>query len=332
MSGDSSRDFSQVMLDFGVAIVGPGDPGPINTEKQYYIENGEWPKLSWLENAEVGDRIVMHSGQSLIQAVGEIKLTNNSIYQYSNYFEDIDGLDLQHFCFVNWRDLRISLDGRPLSRSTAQQLHKKDVINKIEEHWLNSKPINRKYEISEIERNDLSNDEIEQHLIDIGLRIEDAENTTTTISRVEKLAKWYLKQGEVFSSSEHEIRSFVVVPLLYALGWSHQKMAVEYDKMDILLFGDAGRKYPKILIETKSMWSGSANGLTQAINYLKTKEAKLRGLEKVIITDGLTYWLYNSNNMTIPIAYMSIKKRKKINPAYPHVGGFLDFIREIIPG
>ena len=35
-SGDLSRDFSQVMLDFGVAIVGPGNPGPITQFKEHY--------------------------------------------------------------------------------------------------------------------------------------------------------------------------------------------------------------------------------------------------------------------------------------------------------
>src|SRR4051812_15154245 len=90
MSGDTSRDFSGVMLDFGVALVGPGRYGPARENQAKYEELGEWGKIKWLLDIKVGDRIVLHSGQSLIQSVGEVVNADNKIYHYSSFFSDID--------------------------------------------------------------------------------------------------------------------------------------------------------------------------------------------------------------------------------------------------
>ncbi|MCB0738668.1 MAG: hypothetical protein KDC92_14225, partial [Bacteroidetes bacterium] len=98
-----------MMFDFGVAIVGPGGAGSIIDNEEYYRVKGEWHKLSWFKIAEPGDRIVLHSGQSIVQGVGEIVEKDGSVYQYSSFFEDVDGWDLQHFCNVNWKKIELKL-------------------------------------------------------------------------------------------------------------------------------------------------------------------------------------------------------------------------------
>jgi len=331
MSGDSSRDFSQVMFDFGVAIVGPGNVCAITQFEEQYKEIGEWPKLRWLEEIEPGDRIVMHSGQSYIQGVGEVIEKDGNIYHYSNCFEDVDGWDLQHYCHVNWEKVELSFDGRPLSRSTAQRLHEGNVISKIEEQWDKIQFIIPKYEVDYPGDLDFNYDILEKELIDYGMRIEDAENTIRTLLNVEKLAKWYLAQGNSFPSSEHEIRAFIVIPILHALGWSYQKMSVEFDKLDIALFPNTKRDFPKILIETKSMWTGSVFGVNQVKGYMQSKSEMLSKLEKVIITDGITYWLYETKNMEKPMAYMSLRTKRMKNPSYPEAKGMIEFIKGLIP-
>lgn len=330
MSGDSTRDFSRVMLDFGTALVGPGRYGSIIENQHVYEEKGHWGKLAWLLEASPGDRIVLHAGKSQIQAVGEIIESNGQIYQYSPFFSDIDGWDLNHFCFVRWKLITKTFDDAPLSRSTAQRLHKEEVIKFIEDNWDSYSFVEPRYEMTQ-DAEELTYEQIEDELIDSGLRIEDAEQTVKTMERVEKLAKWYLKQDDDFPKSEHEIRSFVVIPFLYSLGWSHQRMSVEYGNLDIVLFSDASRTEAKIFIETKSLWTGSVKGLQQAKGYLVSKPELLRNIEKVIITDGLVYWLFNAGEMDNPIAYMNLGRRRSKNPAYPEVGGLMAFIKSILP-
>ncbi len=324
-SGDSDRDFSQVMLDFGVAIVGPGNEGRIEEAKELYVEKGEWTKLSWLDEICENDIIVLHRGQSFVQAIGEVISKDGSIYHYSNFFADIDGWDLQHYVNVKWKKIELQLEGRPLTRSAITRLRKKEVKDKIKSIWDKAEYIKPKYNIIEPDEkeNKVEYNEIEQHLINQGFRINDAINTSQTIERVEKLASWYRTSG-LKNISEHEIRTYLVIPFLEALGWPPQKMAIEWNKVDILLFKDVARQAPYILVETKSMWTGSNNARVQALGYLNNKE----GLEKVdrfIITDGLHYWLYDKNNPERPKAYMSFIKRQRKNPAYPKSGGILDF-------
>ena len=79
------------------------------------------------------------------------------------------------------------------------------------------------------------------------------------------------------------------------------------------------------------MWSGSALAHQQVKSYLNRKSDILRNVEKVIITDGLTYWLYNTNDMSVPVAYMSLKTKRLRNAAYPEVKGIVDFIQAILP-
>lgn len=331
MSGDASRDFSRVMFDFGVAIVGPGDHGPVPEKKDFYIEIGQWSKFSWLYEAAPGDRVVMHSGQSYVQAVGEIVEKEGSVYQYSNCFEDIDGWDLQHFCYMSWRKVEIKLDGKTLSRATVQRLHDNSVISKIDEAWETADRILPQYSLKDPGSEQFSYEILENELISSGLRIEDAENTLQTLLRVEKLSKWYLSKGSRFPSSEHEIRSFLVIPVLYALGWSYQRMAVEFNHLDIALFPDSNRDFPEIIIETKSMWTGSVYGINQVKRYLDEKRKLLKKVKSIIITDGLTYWLYKIDNLEVPYAYMSLRTKRMTNPAFPQVKGMVDFIKSIIP-
>src|SRR5258706_3743036 len=145
MSGDQSRDFSNVMYDFGVAIVGPGRFGSLEQNMETYNQNGEWPKVQWLKEIRLGDRIVLHSGQFIIQAIGEVTSKDGSLYHYSNCFEDIDGWDLQHHCYVEWRIVNHQLTDSYLSRSTAQRLNQQKVIDIVESLWNQSVTTPAKY-------------------------------------------------------------------------------------------------------------------------------------------------------------------------------------------
>ena len=110
-------------------------------------------------------------------------------------------------------------------------------------------------------------------------------------------------------------------------------MAVEYSNTDILLFNDSERKSARILVETKSLWTGSSKSRRQANNYLQNpkKYEILKDIEWVLLTDGIVYWLYKRDNMEVPFAYMSLKRNLLHNPAYPNCGGALDLIKNLIP-
>src|SRR5205814_882412 len=128
----------------------------------------------------------------------------------------------------------------------------------------------------------------------LGFRIQDAENISDTIGRIEKLAKWYIANSSSFLATEHEIRTFLVIPFLHALGWSSQRIGIEYainqKKLDLILFSDASRSKPQILIETKRMFEGSVHAIEQAMNYCDNLP-ELKDVKTFVVTDGLRYWL-----------------------------------------
>ncbi len=63
----------------------------------------------------------------------------------------------------------------------------------------------------------VDDDEIVQHLISQGLRPGAAEELTATFNRIRRLARYY--HGRRWEDvGEHEARTFLVIPLLLALG------------------------------------------------------------------------------------------------------------------
>lgn len=338
-SGDKTRDYANVFLNFGVASVGPGKPGPFSEETiPIYEELGEWDKIKRMAEVELGDRIVLKNGQRRVQAVGVVVAYNNSVYNFSDCFNDIDGWDLQHFVKVRWKKIELNYPQNVMTRKTLERLRHDQVIADIESSWSTTNFLEDTSVITEPTDEDALNyRDIEQYLIHAGMRVGDAENTSQTINRIEKLAKWYgnLKQEDDLEATEHEIRTFLVIPFLDALGWAPQKIAIEksFDrkKIDILLYQDSRRLEPSILIETKSMWTGSAEAIIQAENYIKEIDS-LSYLNRFIVTDGLRYWLYSmQEGKSKAIAYMNFNNKRSTYAAYPEIGGMLELLRLLSP-
>lgn len=335
-SGDATRDYAEVFLNFGIASLGPGDPGPINDDTiPIYKEKKEYDKIYPITQVKTGDKIILRNGQRIIQAVGEVVEYNGNVYNYSNCFSDIDGWDLQHFVKIKWKKIEKTYSGNKMTRSTMQRLFQETVIEDVENEWENKPFISDKYPITEpCENEKLSYEEIEEFLILNGHRISDAENVRNTIHRVEKLANWYITNHKTIVATEHEIRTFLVVPFLDALGWSSQlisiEKSVERKKLDILLHDNSDRANPKILIETKNMFEGSALAISQAKSYLQLNA--LKNVVSFCVTDGFRYWLYKKQNNVdwLPYAYMNFRNKRKNYTAYPHCKGMLDFIKEIM--
>jgi len=290
-SGDDTRNYANVFFDFGVALVGPGDPGKHGEEptEKYYQAN---PKVkNWgaeLAKIQPGHWIVIRKGRKQILGIGEVI----GEYDYSEMFEDVEGWDLQHFIKVKWfkpvEEIRFS--GTPLVMSTIAACNHSEVLDRIcnSEFKREEKKLEVKYD-TELPKK-LDPEDLPTRFIDSGIRIQDAENIANTIRRIIQLADWYFKND--FKASEHELRTFLVVPLLISLGWSEQKIKVEYQNMDISLFEHPfrpnGKKYtpsPFTIIETKKY----DNGLAFTNKQVERYASKYPECEYFITTNGYRY-------------------------------------------
>jgi hypothetical protein len=321
-SGDSSRDYSNVFLEFGVALVGPGDPGDDRNSKAEEYYKGHPNENNWgsvLRQVQPGHWIILRSGQRIIKAVGEV----TSGYDYKEIFGDVDGWDLQHLVNVNWYlpvpEKGIVFDKSVLVRSTLAACRNEAVIDRIKtEDFIRRLPTAdyRKLKLPQ----EITMSDIYQSLIDFGIRIQDAENVAATIERIIKLTKWYLqKDPDVL---EHEIRTFLVVPLLISLGWSEQKIKIEYNKIDVAIFKKPFvGKYetdPDIIIETKRFYDGLSFTKSQAEQY----SVDYPTCKVIIATNGYRYKIFEKQDGNfVDIAYLNMANLREHHYLNPEIGG-----------
>ncbi|MFN8342910.1 MAG: hypothetical protein U0V64_14710 [Cyclobacteriaceae bacterium] len=237
-TGDDTRMYFDVFLRFGVALVGPGNPGRNDDPKteEYYQKHGDNNWGAKLAKVKKGQWLIARKGKSLILAIGEVV----SEYDYSPFFSDVEGWDLQHFIKVKWfrpstNSETIQLPTQCLGQSTLQSCNIADVYNIIYSTEFNEiKPIKH---IEQISDNQLSINEIIDSLVDHGVRVQDADNIGSTLTRIIRLTNYYINYH--YNVSEAEIITFLVAPTLIALGWSEQKIKLQLDNIDLSIYKQA---------------------------------------------------------------------------------------------
>src|SRR4051794_1227284 len=90
--GPKERDYAEEFLKFGVALIGPGNPGEWKVERPDSDFNGSAVRLFAQLPQKDHDFILLRSGRSTILAVGLVA----SDYRYEPAFDDVHGWDLQH--------------------------------------------------------------------------------------------------------------------------------------------------------------------------------------------------------------------------------------------
>ena len=130
-SGNETRPYDDIFLKFGIASVGPGEPGDARKPEteEFYKTNGWADWGSKLLQVKKGSIMVLRQGIKKIIAVGKII----EEYDYSNLLEDIHGWDLQHFVKVEWYVPvnPIIFSGTPLAQATLAMVKNAIVLDRI---------------------------------------------------------------------------------------------------------------------------------------------------------------------------------------------------------
>jgi hypothetical protein len=136
-SGDGNHDYSKVFLDYGVMLVGPGEPGPFHDNREVY-QNSEW--LPSFVDAPVEDLVILKrpSGSRFeVVAVGQIA----GAYEYLSQFEDVEGWDLQHSRRVHWKRASSAPVIEGLRRGTFYGVNNEATIRTAQGMWQTGIPI-----------------------------------------------------------------------------------------------------------------------------------------------------------------------------------------------
>jgi hypothetical protein len=109
--------------------------------------------------------------------------------------------------------------------------------------------------------------------------------------------------------TEDELVGHLVLPLLRALGWPPERIAVKWKYIDVALFSALPRvpENCHLVIEAKRLGAGVEGALQQAQRYVDT----LGVSRDVVVTDGIRYRMYANSQGYAPVAYANLVRLKE---------------------
>jgi hypothetical protein len=288
-TGDGSRNFSKECIKYGVVLMGYGRLGDLNNDQcrrdnfisdEQYKKDQEiiFPKLQKLKDEiKVGDWVVLKHRLDKITALGKIK----SGYKYREEFDGIAGWDLQHTFEAEWYTPIPSnnSDKPPILTPPKSSLIKGSLPKKCRSEL--SKFLTDKQFISTSLPEKISK---KKKIVNLPAGI------IQTYDQLKPLINHYRSHRDYWPT-EHETRTFLVIPLLQALGWAPQDIRIEYNHLDIVLFA-TNRNEPILIIETKRLGSGFLRAIPQAEEYAN----RYNNCPYFIVTDGIRYEAYQKKD------------------------------------
>jgi len=317
-SGDTDRDYSELCLKWDVILNGPGYAGPWSDCKKR-LRDDKWSSRKvtdlrrFAEDMKDGDLVVLRIGTSTALGLGQIV----GSYLWSDEFGDVDGWDLQHVRRVRWlwhsRSAPQAFNTYALKQGdTTQKLNQGPVTE-----WLAGLAIPDEATSRTLAtlppspaRNDISVAEISEFLFDHGVASTSITTLLNEIGELTRIAKWYQRSSK---PSEHETVAYLVVPLLRPLGWTPQRMAVEWNHVDLALFDQLPRRDEslRVVVEAKKMDNSCLTAMSQAMSYAQGKT----GCHRLIVTDGLRYGVYIRGEEGFHLyAYLNLTRLRRDYP------------------
>jgi hypothetical protein len=339
-SGRGERDYSRESLDYGIAFVG-----------EQYRED--------VEGIRVGGRIILRRGTAKIVAVGratehEGRVSGFADEEDTRWLRDFDGWDLPAYCYVEWHKPATPEDARAqLSQRAISRVNKAELREQAEE-VLEKSPHRESNREGPRTTRRITDEEIESFLED-RFSTQSVRGAITAIHTVRRLADKYYSFGYKHwdEVKEHDIRTFLIMPLLLALGWREEQIMIELNpgrlgernrkSIDVACFSEeyqpgcdeVNRKNCRLVIESKRFSSGIADAaLKQAEGYAKP----LPNCNLIVVTNGYCYRKtfersYSTNAFSqLPSAYLNIREPRDEYPLDPdHVNGALEVFRLLLP-
>lgn len=297
LSAPQSRGFGELFLRYGVGLVGPAGPGAWKAEQKDEDYRGAFVRRIANE-VQDSDIFVLRTGISRIIAIGIV----SGGYRFFPQFDDVNGWDLQHGRRVKWCELpeeyefRESVFGANPPR--ISRVWNKRVVDYVH-RFLNSPP--KRWQQAKLptliaEERNLSDDEIPQELRDLVGQVRDV------------VPLMWDRTKFPHHPAEDEVVANFAVPLLRALGWHPEHIAIKWRFIDVTLFTRLPRvaENSELIIEAKRLGAGVEGALPQAKRYVE----KLGVPRGVIVTDGIRYRLYEATKNFAPTAYANLANLK----------------------
>lgn len=326
-AGSDQRDFVDEFLSRGLAFV------------------GGHRQVQAIAQVEPGDLLVLKRGVSQVEAIGQVVVRGSSHCGRGDkhWLRDFDGWDLEAYVYVDWRRPSLAVPSDGLTRGTIARIHKDSLKQAVIQAYSTGEPVGEPIP----EPNPTLKVEDEQilaSLINHGMSPRLAEELTSAFARIRRLARYYRDECNWRDVREHETRTFLVVPLLQALGWAEQQIKIELavprGRIDLACFrrpyrrnddGQANDGDCELIIETK----GFAQGLNLAPDQVKGYAKFYPSTRAVVVTNGYCYKVFSISDGSIsavPSSYLNLLDPRNRYPIDPErTAGCLEVLTELMP-
>ena len=224
--GPTDRSYADQFLNYGVALIGPGDMGPWCAEWSDEELEGAFVRRFATE-LRTGDVLLLRTGLSTIRAIGLVA----SDYRYLSQFDDVNGWDLQHGRRVRWCPLPEAYDfgGRVFGANPPRlsRVQVEDIVD-YAHRFVRSPPMD--WQTASLPS--LPEEETR-------LEVAPAE-LQELVAQVQDLSGLYW-DVDAFGERpmEDELVAHCVIPFLRALGWSVERTAVKWRNIDVCVLRSA---------------------------------------------------------------------------------------------
>ncbi len=295
-AGPASRSYADIFLKFGVGLIGPGDAGPWNQDRDDDEFEGGFVRR-FASEVKIRDIFLLRTGMSKIRALGVAA----SEYLYLNAFDDVNGWDLQHARRIRWFELpeEYDFEGRVFG-ANPPRLSKIGIPTVVDyaRRFVQSPPTRWQ----ETPLPPLPKEEPPLEKIPTVLQ--------GLVAQVSDLAELYWNR-EAFGEhpTEDELITHYAVPLLRCLGWPPERIAVKWRYIDITVFTSLPRipEHCYFVIEAKRLGAGVEGALGQAQEYVKD----LGVPRDIVVTDGIRYRFYSAKRDFDSVAYANLARLKQ---------------------
>lgn len=321
--GSMGREYAEQFIRYGMAFVGGDD------------------KVRRMRDVQVGDTILLKSGMSRVLAVGTVvnRDDRHRGEDDKEWLRDFDGWDLRAYCFVEWHVPQQLISTGGLTRATIQKV-KKQHLKDLADRVLSTVPPHCTIAPEPRPTQPVDDKEILEFLIREGLRPAGAEELTATFVRVRLLAQYYYNRRQWEDIREHETRTFLIIPLLLALGWAEQQIKIELPvknrkRADVACFSKPyARKKDECVLILES--KGFNQGLDYARSQAEQYAAHFPNCLVIVITNGYCYKAFRRQDdgafAETPSAYLNLLKPRDKYPLDPdNVQGCLEALRLLLP-
>jgi hypothetical protein len=312
-TGESGRDYRELFFNHDLMILGPSHKGDaLLTRYSDGISNSAGSQVqSFAVGPIAGDRVLMRFGRDVI-GVGEIPSEDDG-YAFDRTFRSVYGWDLCHRRRVKWATnlelgLLATVYHKAKQKPSFTQVHDPEIVQAVggidNEHFVG--PLG---ELPSINAELYQEDELGVELFRAGISNNNIDAILAALRQAERLHSWYWFGGSGRFPTEHEVVSHIVLPLFLGLGWSHQQIAVEWNKVDMAFFKRTPRANDTcvMILEAKGLGRGLGDVLSQPREYART--LGLDNVKHIVTTDGANLFMFERSGSEWnpdPVGYFSI--------------------------